>query len=746
MCLIATLASSLASACGGSQHPATSAQPDGGADAPGMTDGDHEAGANATDGAADAASDAAAPDVAGDAAPDVAPDVAPSDGPGALDAPPEAGNPPDVAGASGGTVTDGQMVTLEIPPGALAGDTHFAFTPQELTGVPAGITPIAGTGARVTWTGAGFTPNAEIAVSIQQVVPAMHGLAAGPTTDPPPGVIVFECPNGTFIYYSETQPAGTVAQMSGKWRIGHLGVNPCGGGGSGPAGSVGMELGVIVPSTSTYPIITQNPASVTVNVPARATFNAAASGTAPLTYDWLRYDASGTTDTGASSFSYSIAATTPMDSGALFSYVASNSYGMAISRRALLTANGCGTGPCQCGPTQLACATTCADPKTDRNNCGACGVVCPWACAGGACVAPGSIALGNEHTCVRDPSGEAYCWGLNDDQLGIIDGYLQNISQPARLEGISNIVQVAAGFEHTCVLLRSGQVYCLGRNGYGELGDGTRTDRFVPTLVPGLGGVVQIGAGAELTCALLGTGEVACWGFLGYSPPGPTFYSPVTMTGLTDAVQISVGSDWACAVRQTGEVDCWGANDQCQLGSGLGGINEEQHDDPRAVIGLTDAVQVDGACARRATGDVVCWGGMVDNGSFKMCAPPAPVPGLAGAVDILSTGAYAVDLTTNMGSVRCGLLATGELLCMGDGHYGMVGDGTTTMTTTPVSILTDVAEIGHGGYSGHVCARRKSGQLVCWGYNQYGELGNGESYNTAGAAFYRNTPQNVLPP
>jgi alpha-tubulin suppressor-like RCC1 family protein len=42
---------------------------------------------------------------------------------------------------------------------------------------------------------------------------------------------------------------------------------------------------------------------------------------------------------------------------------------------------------------------------------------------------------------------------------------------------------VTAGMYHTCGLGEDGRAYCWGRNGYGQLGDGTTLDRVGPVRV-----------------------------------------------------------------------------------------------------------------------------------------------------------------------------------------------------------------------------------------------------------------------
>ena len=83
------------------------------------------------------------------------------------------------------------------------------------------------------------------------------------------------------------------------------------------------------------------------------------------------------------------------------------------------------------------------------------------------------------------------------------------------LEPLTNVQQVAAGENHTCALLNSGEVYCWGRNDSGQLGDGTTSERLTPVAVSELSGVTAITAGYSHTCALLIGGEVRCWGYNG---------------------------------------------------------------------------------------------------------------------------------------------------------------------------------------------------------------------------------------
>jgi len=96
------------------------------------------------------------------------------------------------------------------------------------------------------------------------------------------------------------------------------------------------DVSVVLASggTPTPPSVTSQPASQTVTVGQKATFSVAASGTAPLSYQWER---NGVTIAGATGSSYTTPATTLADSGSSYEARVSNAAGSTTSHAALLT-------------------------------------------------------------------------------------------------------------------------------------------------------------------------------------------------------------------------------------------------------------------------------------------------------------------------------------------------------------------------------------------------------------------------
>jgi len=84
------------------------------------------------------------------------------------------------------------------------------------------------------------------------------------------------------------------------------------------------------------------------------------------------------------------------------------------------------------------------------------------------------------HKCAVLRTGGVLCWGANEyGQLGLGTTTKEEFV-PLTVTGVTDAIDVAVGYEHTCILRAGGSVQCMGRNNHGQLGDGTATDRSTP--------------------------------------------------------------------------------------------------------------------------------------------------------------------------------------------------------------------------------------------------------------------------
>ena len=127
------------------------------------------------------------------------------------------------------------------------------------------------------------------------------------------------------------------------------------------------------------------------------------------------------------------------------------------------------------------------------------------------------ISSGGAHACAVTTTGTVTCWGANHDgQVG--SGASDSVDcvnyswPPGTVPDLGEVTQVAAGYSHTCALLKTGQVACWGYNVQGQLGDGTIVSHATPSLAIGVKNAISISAGYGQTCAVIADGSLMCWG------------------------------------------------------------------------------------------------------------------------------------------------------------------------------------------------------------------------------------------
>lgn len=285
-----------------------------------------------------------------------------------------------------------------------------------------------------------------------------------------------------------------------------------------------------------------------------------------------------------------------------------------------------------------------------------------------------SIAVGGEHVCLVTASGEVYCSGSNTEgQVGDGTAIGTTSTSPSRVGTIADAAQISTGRVHTCVVHATGAVSCWGRNGSGELGDGTTVGSSAPVPAAGVSDAVQVEVALGATCARRSGGEITCWGG-----------APAVVSPPNDATDFCLGSSHVCVVRAGGGIVCWGDNAAGQLGNGTNVASST----PVAVSGITDAVSVGcgaATCALRADGVVSCWGpnrfGQFGTGLGGESNVPVD------AVDGFRATILAVGAEHNIA-----VSTSGEAMGWGANHGRQLGVGTTrTFELLPVPLRRDIS-------------------------------------------------------
>jgi len=257
------------------------------------------------------------------------------------------------------------------------------------------------------------------------------------------------------------------------------------------------------------------------------------------------------------------------------------------------------------------------------------------------------VSLGGRgyHTLALKSDGTVWAWGYDSNgALGNgIDDSNPDFPVPIQVPGITNAIQVTAGYNFSVALLADHTLMAWGRNKSGQLGNGTLTESTSPIAVPGISNVVWVSAGWTQVLAVKSDGTVWAWGaniwngtdpgdgLLGIGSTESYSAVPVQVTGLTTSAAMASGGDSLSAVLQTdGTVWTFGSNGAGQLGTGT---SITQSLVPVQVEGLTNIIFITArdqhAQAIRSDGTIWSWGdgleGELGNGQFSDSSVPVQV-------------------------------------------------------------------------------------------------------------------------
>jgi alpha-tubulin suppressor-like RCC1 family protein len=333
------------------------------------------------------------------------------------------------------------------------------------------------------------------------------------------------------------------------------------------------------------------------------------------------------------------------------------------------------------------------------------------------------------HAAPRIAAGEGGSYYIKSDHTLLVWGdYYEEpsnnrtppvVAKPIAFAGLSNVTSVSAGEGHALALKEDGTVWAWGYNGDGQLGNGYSNDgtEVTPVRVRGVSGIVAIVAGFQHSLALGPDGTVWAWGNNSSGQLGDGTNIKRGDAGqiqrLSDVVAIAAGMFHTLALKKDGSVWAWGNNEDGELGDGT----RTDRLRPVQVNGLTHikaiAAGYHNSIALKDDGTVWAWGG--DRRTKQASTKPRRVRGLENISAISSAGWYSLFLGSHGEVWAWGSIASGE-----EDEPAIDVD-----TPTKVTGLSDITEVAAGLW--HSLALKRDGAIFAWGRNYNGALGDGST-------------------
>ncbi len=187
------------------------------------------------------------------------------------------------------------------------------------------------------------------------------------------------------------------------------------------------------------------------------------------------------------------------------------------------------------------------------------------------------VSTGDRYTLAIQADGSLWAWGRNHmGQLG--DGTTTERLSPVKIGSDTDWDSVYGGaMSFTLALKSDGSLWAWGRNHVGQLGDGTKTDRLSPVKIGSdQWKMVSTGGnsldGVRHSLGIKKDGTLWAWGENDYGQLGDGTttdrLSPVKIGSDTDWDLVYGGGGHSIGVKTNGEIYSWGDNFFGQLGDG----------------------------------------------------------------------------------------------------------------------------------------------------------------------------------
>ena len=332
------------------------------------------------------------------------------------------------------------------------------------------------------------------------------------------------------------------------------------------------------------------------------------------------------------------------------------------------------------------------------------------------------VATGHSYSMTIDVDGNLLTCGRNDyGQLG--DGTTTNKTIPVKIKPDTKFIQIAAGKSNSLAIDEDGNLWTWGQNDYGQLGDGTTENKTSPIKIKPDTKFIQISAGSDFSVTIDSEGNLWTWGHNGNGQLGDGTQidrlKPVQITSGTKFKQISVGGSHSLAIDEDGNLWTWGSNSDGQLGVGT----QSPKLIPVQITSSTKFTQISAGCYNNSFA-------IDEEGNLWACG--RNYEGQLGdgtKINKLSLVQITKGIKFKQISAEVyrsfAIDSEGSLWAWGNNYSGELGDGTKIDRLKPVRIMKGIKFKKISAKFHHRLAIDEEGNLWAWGEGRVGELMDG---------------------
>ena len=332
-------------------------------------------------------------------------------------------------------------------------------------------------------------------------------------------------------------------------------------------------------------------------------------------------------------------------------------------------------------------------------------------------------------------------WAIGKNQFGQLgDGTVIEKTLPVQVGAATDWSFVCAGLYSSFALKTNSSLWAWGMNQHTQFGNNKNKNVFQPVATPynwkSASSPISSFGGHTLAIALNGT--LWSWGQNndGQLGIGITYNHkvlPVQVGTASDWKQITNGNFASIALRENGTLWAWGRNTYGVLGTGTGSSNILT---PYQVGSEATWKQVsvgnEHVIATKENGTLWAWG---RNNQGQL--------GISSTVDQSVPIQVGIDTTWVWVSAglqfSTALKSDGTLWTWGSNSHGQLGRVGVTNIPGLVNSSTSWKTIAAGGY--HIVGIKQDSTLWAWGRNDYGQMGNNTSINSSVPFLINSTPE-----